>query len=387
MVIAGAVAAIFMYHHVSAHPAAGPYGPALTITPREFDSELHFLRQRGCAAVGVRELVSDVRTNRVRACEVALTFDDGYEDVASQAVPLLERYGDVATFFVTTGFLGRDGHLSRSQVQRIAQQGMEIGAHTVTHADLTALTAAQTKIEIGQSRAVLRGLVKQPIDAFAYPAGRYNAAVEGAVRDAGYTLALSTDAGRLTSGALARDMYALPRYRILRSGGVALLASVLADARAGGTPLPAGALANIARSRIEGNDPEVAERVAVALLRGSFPEQILKVRVMKTRPATVAGIMLSGVKFHGRVDRRTFANDVREMIFRAFAADQAVAQVDAWAVVPVAVDRNATVSGDLAVPTNATVFSASVLRADWISNPTDLGTTYWDPGWLLDERR
>jgi peptidoglycan/xylan/chitin deacetylase (PgdA/CDA1 family) len=374
-----------MYHHVAAHAAAGPYGLALTVTPREFDAQLRLLRQRGCAAVGVTELVRDVQMNRVRACEVALTFDDGYDDAATEAAPLLQRHGDVATFFVTTGFLGTSGHLSKSQVRSLAQQGMEIGAHTVTHADLTTLSAAQASDEVGRSRRSLQGLTNQPIAAFAYPAGRYNAVAETAVRDAGFSLAVSTDAGRLTSAALARDMYALPRFRILRKGGEALIASALSAARAGGPRTPDGALRNIARSRIEGNDPDIAERVAVALLRASFPEQILKVRVMKTRPAAVAGIMISGVKFHGRMDRPTFAADASEMVARAFEADQAVSEVDVWAVVPVAVDPSATVSGDLAVPTTRTVFSASVMRAQWVRDPAGLGATYWDPSWQLEQ--
>jgi hypothetical protein len=73
------------------------------------------------------------------------------------------------------------------------------------------------------------------------------------------------------------------------------------------------------------------------------------------------------------------------MISRAFAADQAVSEVDVWAVVPVAVDRSATVSGDLAVPTTRTVFSASVMRAQWVADPAGLGATYWDPSWQLEQ--
>ena len=134
--------------------------------------------------MGVPRLVADVRTGRVRSCEVALTFDDGYADAASEAAPLLRRYGDVATFFITTGYLGMPGHMSAPNVASLAGQGMEIGAHTVTHPDLTLLSPAAVAKEVNSSRSTLRSLSRQPVDAFAYPAGRYDAAVEQAIREA-----------------------------------------------------------------------------------------------------------------------------------------------------------------------------------------------------------
>src|SRR5271166_5747178 len=102
--IAGAVAAVFMYHHVSAVAGGGRYGRALTVTPQEFVAQLRYLDERGCSAVGLARLVDDLRDGRARGCEVALTFDDGYADAASEAAPLLREHGDVGTFFVSTGF-------------------------------------------------------------------------------------------------------------------------------------------------------------------------------------------------------------------------------------------------------------------------------------------
>ena len=379
--IAGAIAAIFMYHHVSAHRASGPYGKALTVTPSEFDDQLRWLRLRRCAVVGVDRLVRDERAARVLACEVALTFDDGYADAATEAAPLLQRYGDVGTFFVTSGLVGTPGHLSASQIRALAADGMEIGAHTVTHADLTLLSDAAVDREVRRSRSTLQGLSGEQVEAFAYPAGRYDARVERHVQAAGFDVALSTDARRIDPTVLRRDRFALPRYRVLRGRGAALLARVL-GASTGAASSDDAALHAIASERIEGNAPDVAERVAVALLRAGFPEQVLKVRVYRTEPAVIAGIMLSGVKFHAPVDRQTFAADASDMIYRAFAADASIAEVDVWAVVPISHLSSAPVSGDMAVPTNRTVFSASVRRSDWVRDQSALGATYWEAGWL-----
>jgi len=378
--IAAGVAAIFMFHHVAAQPAAGTYGRALTITPAEFDSQLRYLQARGCAAVTVDRLIADVAAESSAPCEVALTFDDGYSDASTDAAPLLAKYGDQGTFFVTTGYIGSPGHLDRQQLRSLVGQGMELGAHTVTHADLTRLGAASAQSEIFDSRATLRKLTGESVTAFAYPAGRYDARVETIVRDAGFTDALSTDAGRIDRAALARDMFALPRYRVLRGSGLALMRDVLG--RASAAVQSETELAHIARGRIEGNAPDVAERVAVAVLRGRFAEPVLKVRVRAVTGAAVAGIMLSGVKFHGPVSRRSFADDVAAMLERCFAADPSVSEVDVWAVVPLSTAKGAVVSGDYAVPTNRTVFSASVLRTEWERSPGSLGDAYWDPNWL-----
>jgi len=385
--IAGAVAAVFMYHHVSAHAASGPFGRALTVTPQEFDDQLRFLRTSGCAAVGLDRLVADVRAGRVRECEVALTFDDGYADAATEAAPLLRRYGDVATFFISTGYIGTPGHMTRAQIAALARQGMEIGAHTVTHPDLTRLPGSAVEREVRTSRSVLQSISGQPVSAFAYPAGRHSPSVEAAVRDAGYALAVSTDSGSLAPSGIRAQPYALPRWRVLRGRGEPLMERVLAT-QALVDPLRSdAALRSIARSRTEGNAPDVAERVAVALLSVGFPEQILRVRVVRTAPAVVAGIMLSGVKFHEQVNRQTFAADAADMVYRTFASDPSISEVDVWAVVPIAVTAGASVSGDMAVPTTRTVFSASVRRDDWARDQNALGATYWETDFLAGGAR
>jgi peptidoglycan/xylan/chitin deacetylase (PgdA/CDA1 family) len=382
--IAAGVAAIFMFHHVAAQPAGGTYGRALTVSPAEFESQLRYLQAKGCAAVTVDRLIADVAARTAAPCEVALTFDDGYSDASTDAAPLLAKYGDAGTFYITTGYIGSPGHLDRPQVRALEQRGMELGAHTVTHADLTRIGTASAQREIFGSRAMLRKLTGASVTAFAYPAGRYDARVEAIVRDAGFTDALSTDAGHIDSAVLARDMFALPRYRVLRGSGLTLMRDVLGrtSTAAQAAAQSETALAHIARSRVEGNAPEVAERVAVAVLRGRFAEPVLKVRVRAAPGAVVAGIMLSGVKFHGPVSRSSFADDVAAMLERCFVADPSVSEVDVWAVVPLSTAKGAVVSGDYAVPTNRTVFSASVLRTEWERSPDSLGDAYWDPNWL-----
>jgi peptidoglycan/xylan/chitin deacetylase (PgdA/CDA1 family) len=375
----GGAGAIFMYHHVSTQVQPGRYARALTVTPLEFEKQLRWLRDRGCAAVTVDQLVHDTNAGSVAACEVALTFDDGYADVVTIAAPMLRRYGDRATFYIATGYVGATGHVDVAQLRALHGEGMEIGAHTVHHVDLTKLPPERASQEIESSALALRGWIGVPISSFAYPSGRVDAAVMARVQMLGFDNAVTTRPGYVTQTSAA---YELPRYRIKRGTGLALMTALLRSAVRGNAP--ESELEHIARERAAGNDPQAAEAIAVALLARKFPEQILKVHVLASQPATVAGIVLSGVKFHRAVNRDRFAADVREMVELAFEAAPSVHEVDVWATVPLKVAAGTTVSGDYAEPTAATVFSAAIARRpDEESNGgIDLGRVYWDPHFL-----
>jgi peptidoglycan/xylan/chitin deacetylase (PgdA/CDA1 family) len=90
--------------------------------------------------------------------------------------------------------------------------GWELAAHTLTHPDLTQVDAARLKREVAGSRSVLRRHFGVPVAFFCYPAGRYEAATEAAVRAAGYRGATTTDPGL---AAPHGDRFALPRFRVL----------------------------------------------------------------------------------------------------------------------------------------------------------------------------
>ncbi len=371
-----------MYHHVSDTVQPGPYARALTVTPVEFAQQLAWLRKRGCESVSVSTIIADVAWQSLRGCEVAITIDDGYDDAVTHAFPILQEFGDTATFYVTSGFLGTPGHMSGAQVKRLAQAGMEIGAHTIDHLDLTTLPRAEAAHQISASAQALGALIGAPIRTFAYPSGQLDAGVERMVKAAGLKSATSTQPGTLTLGALA-DPYALPRYRIEHDTGIGVLANVAGEAAAQPLRSPTE-VRNIARKRIEGNDAALAERIGAALLDAPYPEQLLKVRALRAPSGTVIGIVLSGRGAHGAITRDGVVADAAGMVERAFAASPSVVEVDVWAIEPLAVVPK-TVSGDLAEPTTRTVFSAAVTRDQRDAARTReqmMGAMYFEAAWL-----
>lgn len=206
-----------MYHYIRVNPVASDkLGYGLSVTPLDFAAQMQFLSEHGYRTMLVPELLAEVAKPRHDKI-VALTFDDGYADAYSEALPVLRRYGMRATFYVISGFVGHHGYLSPDQAKEMAAAGMEIGSHTVNHPDLTHLDALGLRRELGDSRASLESLIGGPVLDFCYPSGKSDPAARAAVDKAGYRTAVTTQYGFAASG---QDPLLLPRVRI--SGGMTL---------------------------------------------------------------------------------------------------------------------------------------------------------------------
>ena len=132
---------------------------------------------------------------------VALTFDDGFADNHSVLLPLLEETGTTATVFVVSGRLGMPNHavpwrrsLLAEEVRALHDEGVEIGAHTVDHADLSTLDYDASLAQWTQCKADLEAIVEAPVTTAAYPYGRVNDDAVRACRDAGFEAACRTGA-------------------------------------------------------------------------------------------------------------------------------------------------------------------------------------------------
>ena len=126
---------------------------------------------------------------------VSLSFDDGLSSTYSNGLPLLTKYGFVSTQYIISGKLNTTGYMTTSMVKAFLSQGSEIGSHTVTHPNLTQLTATQLNQELSQSQAKLRSLFGPTVAPnFASPYGAYNQTVLTNIQKY-YRSHRSTDAG------------------------------------------------------------------------------------------------------------------------------------------------------------------------------------------------
>lgn len=107
---------------------------------------------------------------------VSLTFDDGYTSFYNYGLPLLQKYGFLSTDYIISGMLtsGNPKYMTAAQVKSLNAAGEEIGSHTVTHPDLTTLSASNMDSELMNSQATLQGLLGVPVRDFATPYGAAN---------------------------------------------------------------------------------------------------------------------------------------------------------------------------------------------------------------------
>ena len=217
---------ILVYHYIRLNPVpSDKLGFGLSVTPAEFLAQMDWLRLSGGHPVTMHQVLAAMSGGPpLPKHPVVLTFDDGYADFASVAVPVLQREGFVATDYVVGGFIGRPGYMTAAQVRQVAADGMVIGAHTMHHVDLASDPPSLAWIEISASRALLQQLLQRPVSDFAYPYGDVDGVVEWLTQRAGFSDAMTMNAGTLQcSGA----RYLLPRIRV---GGYDTVASFARNA-------------------------------------------------------------------------------------------------------------------------------------------------------------
>jgi peptidoglycan/xylan/chitin deacetylase (PgdA/CDA1 family) len=152
------------------------------ISPERFEQQLSFLsRWRRVVA-----LDETLRTSPRRGV-VAITFDDGYRDNLTVALPLLEKFQLPMTLFVTAGFLGRDSFLSEPELRKLSKHPLvTIGAHGLWHRHFNRLTSDEARFELTESRRLLAGITGKPVDLLAWPYGECNPELELLSSECGY---------------------------------------------------------------------------------------------------------------------------------------------------------------------------------------------------------
>ena len=145
---------------------------------------MELLAAEGHEVVGLSEAVALLEAGLPAARTIGLNFDDGFRDVAENALPVLERLGFRATVFVPTGVI--DGAASYAwysqqpplldwnEIVQLDRTGtLRFEAHTVSHPNLLLLTDKAARFEIAQSKVELEARLGRPVEAFCYPAGLF----------------------------------------------------------------------------------------------------------------------------------------------------------------------------------------------------------------------
>lgn len=216
---------VLMYHEVRVPPPGAP-NPGLFVSAKTFDAQAAWLAKKGYTGISMEQLRQAWGgTRQLPRRPVVLTFDDGYNSVYQNVVPVLRRLRWPGVLYLALGNTRNPDGVTRAQVTRmIHDDGWELGSHTINHLDLTTLGPAQLREETAGARDLIRRWFHQTPKDFCYPAGRYNATVIKALRRAGYLTSTTTDPGL----AVPSQPYELKRIRVEEAGGVKALADAVA---------------------------------------------------------------------------------------------------------------------------------------------------------------
>lgn len=185
-----------MYHEVEAGVPSG-YGYAVSL--EKFRQQIRILKEAGYEAVTLRELASAMKgKGKLPPKPVVVTFDDGYEGTARNALPVMQEHGMRGVLFAIAGRIGGRNDWDRksggpelplmgeAEIRRLLAAGWELGAHTVSHPRLTTLAPREAQMEIWSSKETLEEKFKTPVDSLSYPYGAHSPDLCEMVRKAGY---------------------------------------------------------------------------------------------------------------------------------------------------------------------------------------------------------
>jgi peptidoglycan/xylan/chitin deacetylase (PgdA/CDA1 family) len=194
----------------------------LICPPRYFRAHLDALVENGWTTISPDQYLAHLATGAALPRKpVILSFDDGSAGQAKEGLRQLIKRDMTGVFFVMTVVLGKLGWMTTRDIKRLADAGMTIGSHTWDHHAVSDLSGRDWKIQLEQSRAVLRRASGQPVEHFAYPYGIVDTKAFPHLRHAGYRTAFQLEAKKLDHHA---PLYTLRRSIVISTwSGAALL--------------------------------------------------------------------------------------------------------------------------------------------------------------------
>jgi peptidoglycan/xylan/chitin deacetylase (PgdA/CDA1 family) len=224
----GMLVPILAYHSIGDRPRDGTM--RWTVAPGDFDEQMALIGELGRSTLTVEQYAAALRGEvSLPPDPVLITFDDGFDDLATTALAVLERYRIVATAFVVSGWIGAraaDGGpvLDWEQVRELRAHGFQIGSHGHSHRALDCLPHTEVEREVRSSKRLLEDGLGEEVASFAYPYGYNSPLVRRTVQAAGYSSACAV------KNALSHqrdDAFALARVLVTRDTGAVGIARLM----------------------------------------------------------------------------------------------------------------------------------------------------------------
>ena len=199
---------ILGYHRVGAFK--GDHVP--TVSAEAFERQMSCLARWRYRVLDLEQMVAALDGGqRALRRSVVVTFDDGYEETCTVAWPILKRFGFPATVFVASDEVGRPGFVTWDQVTQMANDGLTVGSHTMSHSYLPLLSEDRLSRELLDSKRIIEERIGTAVRFLSYPVGGFTPQAQAIAREAGYLAACTTNRAMPHAGI---DRYALRRVKV-----------------------------------------------------------------------------------------------------------------------------------------------------------------------------
>jgi peptidoglycan/xylan/chitin deacetylase (PgdA/CDA1 family) len=217
---------ILVYHQIAEAPPKGssPFR-GLYVSPAAFARQMAWLKRLGYTGLSMSGLLPYLR-GELSGKVVGITFDDGYLNNLSHALPVLVKQGFSSTCYAVSGLLGKTNVwdegigipqtplMDEGEIRQWVAGGQEIGSHTRSHANLMETDEAGCIEEMVLGKTGLEAVTGGPVAHFCYPYGHFEARHVEMARTLGFATATTTQRSRCHGG---MDLLQLPRVPVLRS--------------------------------------------------------------------------------------------------------------------------------------------------------------------------
>jgi peptidoglycan/xylan/chitin deacetylase (PgdA/CDA1 family) len=216
---------ILVYHQIAEAPPKGSPFRGLYVAPATFARQMAWLKLLGYTGLSMSALQPYLRGERSGKV-VGITFDDGYRNNLTHALPALVKRGFSSTCYAVSGLLGKTNIwdenigipqtplMDEAEIRQWVAGGQEIGSHTHRHVNLLETGESGCREEMMLGKSGLEAAIGRPVEHFCYPYGHYEARHVELVRELGFATATTTQRSRCHAG---MDLLQLPRVPVLRS--------------------------------------------------------------------------------------------------------------------------------------------------------------------------
>jgi len=202
---------VLMYHHVQSEESAKANKQTSISTYTDyFDKQMQYLKDKGYQTIPVDNLINFFDNGTpIPPKSILITFDDGYSDFATEANPILQKFGFKAVVFLPTGLMENSGYLTWNQIKDIGSS-IFFANHTWSHKNVGVnIQTLQYEISTADTQLTEHNLNSPKV--FAYPYGIDTKAAEKLLESTNYKLAFTTVPGSILC---KKQRFSLPRLRI-----------------------------------------------------------------------------------------------------------------------------------------------------------------------------